>query len=76
MPSQFLFNDNVQEVVPFNAKFHFPDQAAVKILPKNGKSVCNPGGTPGIQNNINSVFSRCRILYGSNVLEDIQNFGI
>jgi len=51
MASQFLFNDQVAEVVPFNAKFHFPDQAtrtlraSVKIPPKNGKSVYNPGDT-------------------------------
>lgn len=102
-------------VVPFNARYNFPDQAtkAVKITPrippKNGATF-TPGsvirlefpaqgyinplnttlefdvnlytyGTPTnsfvrFQNNIQSVFSRARLLYGATPLEDIINYNV
>lgn len=47
MSSQFLFDKGVQEVVPYNAQFHFPSQATrtkkttIKLPPKTAK---NPYG--------------------------------
>lgn len=47
MSSQFLFEKGVQEVVPYNAQFHFPSQATrtkkttIKLPPKTAKSPYN-----------------------------------
>jgi len=44
MSSQFLFDKGVQEVVPYNAQFHFPSQATrtkkttIKLPPKTAKN--------------------------------------
>lgn len=124
MTSNFAFHPTVNEVVPYSARYAFPNQATrqskrtVKMTPKNnaqeyvsGSTIrfefpasgylnpnttylafnCRVNITAGafsagtttnkyggfeFQNNIQSIFRRVRVLYGSLVLEDIQDYNI
>ena len=124
MASNFAFHPTVNEVLPFNANYTFPNQATrqskrtVKLTPKNNAAIyssgstirfefpasgylnpnttylafnCNVKVTSGpaflysstdhpvgfeFQNGIQSIFRRVRVLYGSMVIEDIQDYNV
>lgn len=110
MSSTFKFHSQVNEIVPWQAKYSFPAQLTkvqkqvVKLQPKNGQTFTSSSGpiriefpADGYINMLNSVLTfdlavssaakmqkagahgfikRLRVLYGSMVLEDIDQYNV